>query len=318
MTGDSISVVMTTYNGAPFSREQLDSILAQTVPPHEIVVVDDDSTDSTFKILKEYADTYPFIRIARNSQRVGAHQNFRKAFTQATCPIIAPSDQDDIWDENHLKTMLGILVGKNVDFVYSQDKILWENGTTSDFFQKMPKMRDLIWGNNMRGHTFLFRKEMLSVFEMVKHLPFDHALALMASMTNKYDYTDEVLTLWRRHGAACTTAFSAHSELVLEDVSRRKKLIYAFRHLSDEKSCPIQLNFEQIAAILSTNRSCKRYYRVCKGMAKQTRLSLLQASINNAWIQEYEGSLKNKIAHFLWAMRCPWIYWYDMHKLHAL
>lgn len=318
MANTDISVVMTTYNGSSFIREQLESILAQTVLPREIVIVDDLSTDDTFDIIKEYAEAYPMIRYARNDQRVGAHQNFRKAFALASCPIIAPSDQDDIWDENHLKVMLGILLEKNVDLVYSQDKILWEDGSTSEFFRKMPEMRDLIWGNNMRGHTFLFRKEMLSVFELVEFLPFDHALALEASMTNKYACADEELTLWRRHGGACTTAYSEHSELVIQDVSRRKKIIYTFSHLSDEKSRPIELNFEQIATILHVNPSFDRYYRVCKGMARQTRLGLLRASANNALVQKYEGNLRSRIAHFLWAIRFPWVYWYDMHKLHAL
>ncbi len=299
MMNTDISVVMTTYNGSAFLREQLESILNQTVLPREIVIVDDLSTDSTFDIIKEYADANPIIRYARNDSRVGAHQNFRKAFALASCPLIAPSDQDDIWHENHLKVMLDILVKQNVDFVYSQDKILWEDGSTSSFLQNLPEMRDLIWGNNMRGHTFLFRKEMLSVFGLVDSLPFDHALAIEASMRNKYACADEELTLWRRHGAACTTAFSEQPELIIQDISRRKKICYTFLHLSDEKSRPIELNFEQIAKILRDNPSFKKCYKVCKGMAKQTRNSLFQASINNAFVQEYEGRLKSRIAHFL-------------------
>lgn len=318
MASAEISVVMTTYNGARFIREQLESVLAQTVLPSEIVIVDDRSTDSTFEILQEYAADYSFIRIFRNNQRVGAHQNFRKAFMYASCPIIAPSDQDDVWDKNHLKTMLELLIGKNVDFVYSQDKVLWEDGSTSDYYQEMPPMRDLIWCNRMRGHTFLFRKKMLIVFQRAEYLPFDHALALEACMGNNFGHSNEVLTLWRRHKSACTTAFSSNSELVIEDVPRRKKLMYAFLHLSDEKSLPIQRNFEQIAAILSAYSSYRRYYKVCKSMAKQTRMSMLWASISNACIQKYDGNMKSRIAHLLWAMRYPWIFWYDMHKLHAL
>lgn len=96
MANTDISVVMTTYNGSSFIREQLESVLAQTVLPREIVIVDDLSTDDTFDIIKEYAESHPMICYARNDQRVGAHQNFRKAFALASCPLIAPSDQDDI------------------------------------------------------------------------------------------------------------------------------------------------------------------------------------------------------------------------------
>ena len=49
-----ISVVMCTYNGARFIREQLDSILNQTYPIYELIVQDDCSTDETVEIVKEY------------------------------------------------------------------------------------------------------------------------------------------------------------------------------------------------------------------------------------------------------------------------
>lgn len=49
-----ISVVMCTYNGARFIREQLDSILNQTYPIYELIIQDDCSTDETVEIVKEY------------------------------------------------------------------------------------------------------------------------------------------------------------------------------------------------------------------------------------------------------------------------
>ena len=48
------SVVMATYNGEKFLKQQLDSILSQTVLPDELVIVDDCSTDRTCEILSNY------------------------------------------------------------------------------------------------------------------------------------------------------------------------------------------------------------------------------------------------------------------------
>ena len=59
----TVSVVMCTYNGEKYLREQMDSILAQTYPIHEIIVCDDCSTDGTMNILQEYATKFPFIKI---------------------------------------------------------------------------------------------------------------------------------------------------------------------------------------------------------------------------------------------------------------
>ena len=58
-----ISVVMCTYNGARFIREQLDSILNQTYPIYELIIQDDCSTDETVEIVKEYQVRFPQVDI---------------------------------------------------------------------------------------------------------------------------------------------------------------------------------------------------------------------------------------------------------------
>mgnify|MGYP003081550613 FL=1 len=62
----SVSIVLCTYNGAKYLQEQLDSILAQTYPMHEIIIQDDGSTDNTWQILEKYEEKYPLIHIYHN------------------------------------------------------------------------------------------------------------------------------------------------------------------------------------------------------------------------------------------------------------
>ena len=61
-----VSIVLCTYNGAKYLQEQLDSILAQTYPLHEIIIQDDGSTDNTWQILEEYEEKHPLIHIYHN------------------------------------------------------------------------------------------------------------------------------------------------------------------------------------------------------------------------------------------------------------
>ena len=77
---DKISVALCTYNGEKFIREQLRSIVGQTILPWQIVVCDDQSTDRTMDIVREFADDYPSIRwmIIRNEVRLGVRRNFEK------------------------------------------------------------------------------------------------------------------------------------------------------------------------------------------------------------------------------------------------
>src|SRR5205085_3730442 len=63
------SVLMTTYNGAPFIRQSIDSVLAQSFRDFELIVVDDGSVDATAEILDSYGD--PRLRVIRNDRNLG-------------------------------------------------------------------------------------------------------------------------------------------------------------------------------------------------------------------------------------------------------
>jgi glycosyltransferase involved in cell wall biosynthesis len=93
-----ISVALCTYNGARFLEPQLDSILAQTRLPDELVACDDGSTDETLAILLDFRKRAPFsVRVVCNEVRLGSTKNFEKAIAACTGDYIATCDQDDVW-----------------------------------------------------------------------------------------------------------------------------------------------------------------------------------------------------------------------------
>ena len=97
---------MATYNGAQYIRDQIDSILRQTVSDFELLIIDDCSTDGTWDILKQYSESDNRLRIVRNEKNVGFKQNFENAIRNTTGEYIALCDQDDIWLDNHLEVLL--------------------------------------------------------------------------------------------------------------------------------------------------------------------------------------------------------------------
>ena len=72
----SVSVVMCTYNGAKYIREQLDSIINQTYPIFEIIIQDDCSTDETVEIIRKYAESNKTIKLFVNKKQKGVTLNF--------------------------------------------------------------------------------------------------------------------------------------------------------------------------------------------------------------------------------------------------
>ncbi|MGC8488371.1 MAG: glycosyltransferase [Clostridia bacterium] len=92
-----ISIAMATYNGSRFLAEQIQSLADQTVPPMELVVADDGSTDGTLELLERLRDGVPFpIRVLKPVGHVGYVQGFLRAARECRGSAIAYCDQDDV------------------------------------------------------------------------------------------------------------------------------------------------------------------------------------------------------------------------------
>ena len=97
---------MCTFNGAAFIAAQLDSILRQTLPADEIIIVDDGSTDDTPRIIREFAERNSTVKFFVNDERLGFVRNFSSAISRTQGDYVALSDQDDIWTEDHLEVLM--------------------------------------------------------------------------------------------------------------------------------------------------------------------------------------------------------------------
>ncbi len=207
-----ISIAMATYNGEKYLREQLDSILAQTVQDFELVVCDDCSSDSTRKILQEYASKDDRIRIVFNQQNRGFVKNFEQAVSLCKGEYIALSDQDDIWKDNHLEILLRNLgsasasVGNalimdavgNINHDYLSDRdCYFVDGNNSDRL-----FRILFYGNPFQGTSALYRRDLfLCAFPIPKNIDYHDAwFAAFACCMSGLNYTFDVVTNYRLHG----------------------------------------------------------------------------------------------------------------------
>ena len=104
MPGVKISVAMCTYNGADFLPAQLESIVAQSRPPDEIVICDDSSTDETQTLLNRFAADSPVpVSMQFNESNLGSVKNFEQAIRLCNGDVIALSDQDDVWRSDKLQ-----------------------------------------------------------------------------------------------------------------------------------------------------------------------------------------------------------------------
>lgn len=91
----SVSVVMATYNGERYLREQIDSVVAELQPGDELIVVDDASRDGTSGLLDSVI--WPNLRIVKNPSNIGVLRTFERGLMLARGDVVFLCDQDDIW-----------------------------------------------------------------------------------------------------------------------------------------------------------------------------------------------------------------------------
>jgi len=113
----TVSVVIPCYNAAPFLQETLDSVLGQTVPPLEVIVVDDGSTDDSGAIAQSYG---PPVRVIRQENR-GESVARNRGIDEAQGEWVALLDADDRWLPRKLERQLAVVREKEngVVCVYS-------------------------------------------------------------------------------------------------------------------------------------------------------------------------------------------------------
>ena len=103
---------MASYNGARYIQQQIDSICNQSIRPDEIIISDDGSSDNTIEIILGSANMYKpvgiDIRCLTDNPRKGYCGNFEWAITHTSGHYIFLSDQDDVWYENKIQTVLKV------------------------------------------------------------------------------------------------------------------------------------------------------------------------------------------------------------------
>lgn len=204
----SVSIVLCTYNGAKYLSEQLESILAQTYPLHEIIIQDDNSTDETVNIIHEYACKYSLIKFFKNNSAHGVNGNFISAMQRATGDYIAISDQDDIWETDKIENQMNS-IGKNL--LCSGFSCPFSTDGSFAYFDHRKRNVNVVrmCFLGLPGHTLLFRRELINMLPPLEHSIFkysmyDAALSIVAAAHKNIVFIDKILVNFRRHSAATT------------------------------------------------------------------------------------------------------------------
>lgn len=129
-----VSVIMPCYNMASYVSDSIKSVIAQTYPHWELLIVDDASTDTTVNIIESFSQTDSRIKFAIKKHNSGIADTRNQCIQMAQGPFLAFLDADDIWHPEKLEKQLKFMLEKNVGFSYSTYDWIDEDGNTLNRF----------------------------------------------------------------------------------------------------------------------------------------------------------------------------------------
>lgn len=207
-TARRVSVVMCTYNGEKFLREQIDSILAQTYPVYELIIQDDCSTDHTVDIIRTYQEQDERVKLYINPSPLGFNYNFSTAFYKASGDYIASSDQDDIWRKDKIEVLINHMRDNCLVFhnscLFHQDpnKITGIKNADNVPYNEL----FLVLKPFVPGHECFFKRDILPAYRQIvdkeHNISYDSLVLITAKVSGKVEFINEGLVYWRRHQQA--------------------------------------------------------------------------------------------------------------------
>lgn len=212
-----IAIILATYNGEKYIREQIDSIIQQSYRDWKLYIRDDCSTDMTQSILDSYAQIDERITIIpNNNQRLGITGNFNEILSKISDEeYIMCSDQDDVWFDNKILKSFERL--KAIENEYpNQPALVFTNSILTDSNLKplgknlyphkfkLGLNHFLFMNAGYQGASMIFNKNLLSFF-----LPFpqnlrvhDYYISLSAYLNGHIGFIRESYAYYRRHPKA--------------------------------------------------------------------------------------------------------------------
>lgn len=210
---------MCTWNGEAYLRAQLVSFSAQTRPPDELIVCDDNSTDNTLRIISDFAATAPFpVHLYINQRNLGSTKNFERAISLCTGGLIALADHDDVWLPEKLRLIEQCFERQpGVGLVFTDAEVvdkdlkplgyrLWESVGFGEAERRLISsgraLDMLLPGWTVTGATMAFRGGFRN---LVLEIPTDLALihdgwiALLIASVAEVAFIEEPLIKYRQH-----------------------------------------------------------------------------------------------------------------------
>lgn len=195
-----VSVITPTHNSEKTIKETIESILRQTHPNIELIIVDDCSDDNTINIVNSFNDSR--IVVLRNDKNYGAAYSRNRGIREAKGDYIAFLDADDVWDKTKLEKQLSFMIKNNYKFTYTNYRNIKTDCTISKKMVTGPKritFRKFKNSDYVGCLTVMYKKDIYQDLQIPDDIYKRNDYALWLKLSQKTDcyLLDECLAYYR-------------------------------------------------------------------------------------------------------------------------
>lgn len=156
MSRDLVSVVMPAYNAGAFIAEAITSVLGQTCPHWDLIVVDDCSTDDTVRVAREWMERDPRVKVVRSSVNGGTAAARNLGLSQCMGRYVAFLDADDVWMTEKMHRQLDFMERQGIAFSFTAYQKFGPNGLGSVIgAPHSVSWREMLMGNRIGCSTVM-------------------------------------------------------------------------------------------------------------------------------------------------------------------
>lgn len=235
-----VEILMATYNGEKYLKEQINSIIKQTHKDWILSIRDDGSTDDTINILEAYSKKYKNIRILKdNKGNLGYKKNFEELLMNSTEEILFLCDQDDIWKEKKIEICLKKIGDKKV--LHHNAQVFYEKELKELKEKELYSIYDYskslknFYKPNFTGCCMVLKKIFLKeVLPIPTQYPgHDTWIGLLSYLESNIIYIDDKLINYRRHTSNVSFTGEKSKNRLLKKINYRYQytVVVFFRYL---------------------------------------------------------------------------------------
>lgn len=240
-----VSIITASYNYEDYIKETIESVLAQTYPDWEMVIVDDGSEDNSVEIIKSYCKKDARIKLFQheNSANKGLAETIKLGLKMIQNEWVIFLESDDTIEPNYIKRKLEIISKySDVDFIFNDVQLFGARDRAKEYEEYFTKVKKDLIDNYYPANLF-------SCFKRYNHISTFSAVMLKKGLFDGVDfncpikpaldyylwiqiakcatmfYLDEKLTNWRMHDSYIKKYKSNNYESAMFEYKKRKFLV---------------------------------------------------------------------------------------------